>query len=263
MQYEGKTALVTGASSGIGAEFAKELHSRGASVVLVARRREMLESLATELCAKREASASFHAIDISNPDGMRALIELVRSTRVDILVNNAGRGSFGHFESIPLEEELQMVSLNVAATVCAAHAVVPQMKERRAGAIIGISSIAGFQPLPYMATYAGTKAFNLTHTMALRHELKPFGVRVIAVCPGPVETEFAGVARVPGQFTNIRRDSVKDVVRDSLRALEKGKGIVVPGWRSRILGLATHLLPLDATTAVVERALRGSLPKDR
>lgn len=259
MNFDGMNALVTGASSGIGAEFARQLHARGAAVTLVARRRDLLDRLAADLESKRSGSTAVHALDLAEEPGIVELCRIIRSTRVDILVNNAGRGSFGYFETLDLADEARMVSLNINATLSAAHAVIPQLKERRAGAIIAISSIAGFQPLPYMATYAATKAFNLTHAMSLRHELKEFGVRVLAVCPGPTDTEFAGVARVPGQWTGVRRDTVQDVVRDSIRALEKDRGMVVPGWRGRLLGVAARLLPLDWTTRITGKAMKGSL----
>ena len=254
-EKEGLNALITGASSGIGAECAAQLHSRGVNVILVARREERLSEIASVLNAKRANSARFLTLDLCDHSALQRLEEFITHERIDILVNNAGRGSFGMFEEIPLETELELVSLNIAASVAVAHAVISQMKARRSGVIISVSSVAAFQPLPYMSTYAATKAFNFHHSLALRHELAPFGVKVVVLCPGPTATEFGGVARVPGFVTNMARDSVSDVVRDCLRAVDRNIPFVVPGLKSRLLSIASRVLPVSLSTWITERML--------
>lgn len=267
MRFElrGKKVLITGASAGIGAEFARQLHARGADVWLVARRADNLVALADELNKRRPESATWTAIDLakrSGEDGLDRLLVLARSQRVDILINNAGRGSFGFFESITPEIEANLIATNILASTLVAQAVIPQMKIRRLGGIVAVSSVAAFQPLPYMATYAGSKAFNLVQALALRHELKPFGVRVIALCPGPTDTEFAGVARIEGHITGTRRDPVALVVAQGIHALERDRPFVVPGRRSALMSLGSRLLPLNLTTWLCEKMLRGALPND-
>ena len=266
MRFElaGKRALITGGSAGIGAEFARQLHARGCDVWLVARRAERLEETARSLNAARPGSASWTAIDLSAPAGPGSLGELlgaIPAERVDILINNAGRGSFGPLEEIDRAVEAEVIATNVLASTLIAHAVIPQMKSRKNGAIVAVSSVAGFQPLPYMATYAGSKAFNVVQAIALRHELRPFGIRVLAVCPGPTETEFAGVARIEGHITGSKRDPVEAVVQTALTALEKDRAFIVPGARAALMSLGSRLLPLDFTTWVCEKMLRGALPK--
>ena len=263
LDFAGKIALITGGSAGIGAEFARQLHARGCDLWLVARRAENLAALAGELNAIRAGSATFDVADLSHREDLDRLVARIPTRTVDILINNAGRGSFGHFETIEQMTEAELIATNVLASTLIAHAVIPQMKARRSGAILSVSSVAGFQPLPYMATYSGTKAFNVVQALALRHELRPFGIRVVTLCPGPTETEFAGVARIEGHITGSKRDPVEFVVREAIRALERDRAFVVPGMRSALMSLGSRLLPKDFTTWVCEKMLRGALPKTR
>lgn len=253
-----KTALVTGASSGIGEEFARQLHHQGMNIILVARRAAKLEQICQDLNHVRSDSAQIFVCDLSTDD-LQCLEKFVAENHIDILVSNAGRGSFGRFETIDRDAEEEMVRLNLIAPLRIMHAVIPQMKKRRAGAILSVASIAAFQPLPYMSTYAATKSFNLIHSQGLRFELAEFGIRVLAVCPGPTETEFAGVARVPGEWTGIYRDSVSQVVSESLRALEKNQGWITPCLRSKVLCLLSRITPIAISTALARRSLRGAL----
>lgn len=257
-EFIGKCALITGASSGIGAGFAEELHRRGASVILVARRREALESLAARLNSVRAGSAEAIEADLT-ASAIDRVVARIGAGDVDLLVNNAGSGSFGEFAELDLERELGMVALNISASLRLAHAAIPAMKRRGSGAIISISSVAGHAPLPYMATYAATKAFNYWHSIALWYELKPHGITVLTVCPGPVDTEFAGVARIPGQWTGVARDSVKTVVNDSLAALAGRRPLVVPGARAPLLWAALSVLPRRLSVSIVGRELRKVL----
>jgi uncharacterized protein len=250
--------LITGASSGIGKEFAMQCHQRGASVVLVARRTELLAELAASLLNKRPNSVEVISADLSKFDGeasCRTIEDYLSSCDVSLLVNNAGKGSFGYFDSLPVEREQEMIDLNVTAVMRLTRAVLPGMKRRGTGGIITLSSVAAFQPLPYMATYAATKAFDFFFAMGLWAETKGYGIRSLIVCPGPTQTEFAGVARVPGTATDMYRDSVTMVVEQSMRAFEKGQVFVVPGIRSRFMAYASRILPATISSRIVERTL--------
>ncbi len=263
LNFVGKVALITGGSAGIGAEFARQLHAQGCDVWLIARRAENLAALAREFNAIRAGSATFDVADLSNREALDKVVKCIATRTVDILINNAGRGSFGNFEAIDPMTEAELIATNVLASTLIAHAVIPQMKARGSGAILSVSSVAGFQPLPYMATYSGTKAFNVIQALALRHELRPFGIRVVTLCPGPTETEFAGVARIEGHITGSKRDPVEFVVREAIRALARDQAFIVPGVRSALMSLGSRLLPKDFTTWVCEKMLRGALPQTR
>lgn len=263
MDFADQTVLITGASSGIGAEFARQMHGQGARVVLVARRTDRLEEAAAIFNRARPASASTITADLATPTGVRAVTEFIEKNRIDVLINNAGRGSFGEFDELERAGELDMVALNVIATLHLTHAVIPQMKTRKSGVIVSVSSIAGFQPLPFMATYAATKAFNFSHSVGLKYELEHYGVRVLTVCPGPVATEFGGVARVPGGLTGGSRDSVESVVRESLRALKRNALFVVPGWRAKPMYYFTQIAPRRLANRAIAAILKGALEAHR
>lgn len=253
-----KYALITGASSGIGQEFARQIHRRGLDVVLVARRLERLREIEGECNRQRPDSARVIQCDLSTSQ-THEVEDFIESHQIDMLVCNAGKGSFGRFESLTREGEEEMVMLNVLAPMRLMHAVIPQMKKRRAGAIISVSSIAGFQPLPYMSTYAATKAFNFSQALGLRYELAEFGIAVMALCPGPVETEFGGVARVPGEWSGIFRDSTEDVVGAALRALDRRAAWITPCLRSKFLCLLSRIIPVEISTRAARYSLRGAL----
>lgn len=259
--------LITGASSGIGAELARQFHLRGASIVVVARRRDRLERLVGELTSSRPNSAEFLQADLATAPHAGSDVERVaawvRANEIDVLVNNAGIGSFGPYEELPLAGELGMTYLNIVTPLVLAHAAIPGMKQRRRGVLITVSSIAAFQPLPFMATYAATKAFELSHSIALREELKEFGIHCMAICPGPTETEFFGVARVRGTFGGVKRDSVQDVVAESMRALDRRKRYVIPCMRPKLLSLASRLLPPALTMRFTGRAMKKTLEAAR
>ena len=257
-----KWSIVTGASSGIGAEFARQLHQQGYNVVLIARRLSLLQELADELEAQRPLSTKVMAVDLTDPKGLQAIMELCDRIDVGCFVSNAGRGSFGHFAELDSETELNLIDLNIKTQTVLLPSVLQQMRKRGSGKVVIIASIAGFLPVPYMATYSATKSFNLTHGLALHQELKPYGVTVTSVCPGPVATQFGGVARVPGEATNLKRDDTKRVVEDALRALQRRAPWVIPGRIGPLLGLA-RFLPWNISVPIIARALRGSLPSKR
>lgn len=258
-EYRGKVVLVTGASAGIGLKFAEAFHERGATVILVARRLERLEDIAARLNIVRENSAIVLHADLADAADLEKVRTYISNTRIDVLVNNAGRGSFGRFEKLSLEDELDLIRLNIQAPVVLTHEVLSQMKARRHGAVIMLSSVAGIQPLPYMATYGATKAFDVSFGMALAEEVRPFGVRILSVLPGPVATEFGGVARVPGEFTNIGRDEPDAVVHESLNALRQRRHWVIPCLQAKALSWPSRILPLRLTTFLTGKSLQGAL----
>ena len=265
MDIEGKTVMVTGASSGIGEEFARQLHEEGADLILVARRQVLLEQLNTEFNSKRADSSRYLVVDLADSQGseMKQLENLLSGGEVDILVNNAGCGSFGPYEELLLENELRMVSLNVIATMRLSHFAIHGMKNKSTGSIVSISSIGAFQPLPLMATYAATKAFNFIHSMALRYELRSSGINVLTVCPGPTATEFGGVARVPGTLTGVGRTDVAIVVSKAIKGLKREKAWIIPGWYARLISIPSRFLPKTFTTKQVYKVLSDALAKSR
>ena len=189
---EQSTALVTGASSGIGAEIARLLAAKGHGVTLVARRQERLDELARELESQRHVRAHAIACDLSDGDARERLVAQIaeRGLEVSVLVNNAGFGSAGRFQDLDVDGELRMVRTNVEAVVGLCGEYVPRMVARGDGAVLNVASTAGFQPLPRQATYSASKAFALAFTEVLSSDLKGTGVTATALCPGPVRTEF-------------------------------------------------------------------------
>jgi uncharacterized protein len=221
-----ETALITGASSGIGEEFARQLAERGYDLILVARRRDRLERLAEELPTAVQVIDCDLGSEAANLAGKVAKLGL----DVDLLVNNAGFGLRGHFADLDPEREAEMVRVNCEAVVILTHAFLPAMIERGNGGVITVASTAGLQPLPYETTYAATKAFAISFMEALSMELRGTGVKCLVVNPGPVKTEWQAVAgydestrTVPGLI------SARRCVADSLRAHDRGKRSVVPG----------------------------------
>lgn len=256
MNFNKKVALVTGASSGIGEGLARKLHKLGAKVIIVARRKDRLDVIEKELNSIRPGSAEAIAADIS-ASGVDTVLSYLTSNQIDILVNNAGRGSFGRFEELDLREEEALVNLNITAGLKLTHAVIPQMKKRSSGWIINVSSVAGLQPIPYMATYSATKAFNLHHSLALHGELSKFGIRVIAVCPGPVETEFGEASRVPNGTLLVRADSVDTVVNATVRAMESSKSVITPGLLATVLAFFVAITPRQIRAWALGKILSG------
>ena len=231
---QGATALVTGASSGIGAEIARQLAARGYGVTLTARREDRLLELAAELNDRHGAAAGVVAADIGAGEGRERLAaELQRlELEVDLLVNNAGFGHTGDFVEAERERQVAMVALNCDAVVDLTARFLPSMVANGAGAVINIASTAAFQPLAGTATYAASKAFVLSFSEAIHSELKGTGVTVTAVCPGPVRTEFAeqaGIAGAEEKTPGLIWMSAEDLAAEALKAAEQGKRAVVPG----------------------------------
>jgi uncharacterized protein len=238
------TALITGASSGIGEAFARKLAARGRNVLLVARSEDKLISLCNELGRTNSVRAQHVAIDLSQREAPRQLFEETqkRGLAIDLLVNNAGFGSFGDFAKLNLERELNMIDLNIRALVELTHHFLLPMRERKQGAIINVASTAGFQPVPFMATYAATKAFVLNFSEALWEENRPHGVQVLALCPGVTETNFFEAARSERPPARVAQ-SPEEVVETALRALRRGSSHVVSGWTNFFMIEAERFVP--------------------
>jgi short-subunit dehydrogenase len=236
-----KVALVTGASAGLGVEFARQLSKRGHSLVLAARRKERLEKLAVEL-----GNARAVAIDLSKKDASAKLMADLTANGevVELLINNAGFGLIGKFAKADSKRLRQMIDLNAGTLTDLCRAVASGMVERKAGGIINVASIAAFQPGPKMAVYFATKAFVLSLSEALHEELKPHGVHVTCLCPGPTRTEFGEVAgfRGNGMFEWVAMDA-PEVVEAGLKGLDKNKAVVVPGLLNKITANGGRFAP--------------------
>jgi len=250
-------ALVTGASSGIGAAFARALHARRAKLVLVARRAGRLSELSSELGGEPGVVAI--PLDLSRPDAVPTLMAALRDRgiTVDLLVNNAGVGWTGSFHEQPLESVLQIVDLNVRAVVALTRAFLPGMVERGRGRLINVSSTSAFQPVPFLDVYAASKTFVLSFTEGLATELKGTGVWVQALCPGLTESEFhetSGTDKVA--FTKSPMMSAEDVVAQSLDALDRGRLRVVPGWHNRAVAGLQGWFPRGVVRRVTAELFR-------
>ena len=244
--------LVTGASSGIGEEFARRFAARGHDVTLVARRGDRLERLASELRGGSGVEASVVVSDLQTKAGRAGVARLLRDTGPWILVNNAGFGTRGRLGDLDHERERAEVQLNVAAVHELSLAVLPGLISAGTGGIINVASTAAFQPLPYMATYAATKAFVLAFTEGLAEELKGTGARAMALCPGPVRTEFDTVAGVQ-DYMELARPMAMDAPRcvsSALRAFDRGTTVCVPGALNAVLAQAPRISPRIAVRKV-------------
>jgi uncharacterized protein len=251
------TTLITGASSGIGEVFARRLAALGRNVLLVARSEDKLVTLCNELGRSNSVRAQYVALDLSQPESPARLFEEAekRGLTVDMLINNAGFGSFGDFAKSDLDRELNMIDLNIKAVVELTYRFLMPMRERKQGAIINVASTAGFQAVPFMATYAATKAFVLSFSEALWEENRPHGVKVMALCPGVTDTNFFEAAR--GQKPPARAaQTPEDVVDTALRALARGKSHVISGWTNRAMMEAERLAPRSLVTRMAGRMMR-------
>jgi short-subunit dehydrogenase len=254
--YQGKIALVTGASSGIGAEFARQLAARGSGLVLVARSRAALEALASELAVRHGVRAEVVVADLAEEGAAGRVADEVaaRGLRVDVLVNNAGFGTHGLFHTLPASRERDEIAVNVQALVDLTHAFLPAMLERRSGAVVNVASTAAFQPDPYMAVYGATKAFVLSFSHALHAETRRAGVRVVALCPGATETAFFDVVGSPHARVG-RPARPKDVVAAGLRAVERNRAQVIPGLANALLALGPRFTTRAFSARVAIRLL--------
>jgi short-subunit dehydrogenase len=255
--WRGKWALVTGASSGIGRALAEELGAGGTNLVLTARRRERLAELENRLSADHGIRVEVLAADLAQPDSPEKIFAFTeeRDLQVDLLVNNAGLGSYGDFCSRDRQRELEIVQVNCSAVVSLTHLYLSGMVKRRTGDILIVASTAAYQAVPYMATYAASKAFDLLFAEALAAEMKRYGVRVCALCPGPTVSEFVAVAGVPEQLSR-NVESAEEVARIGLRALAAGEHSVISGLTNRLAVEVQRIASRRFVTAATERLFR-------
>jgi short-subunit dehydrogenase len=258
------TALISGASSGIGGEIARSLARRGHGVTLIARREERLRDLAAELAGDHGIRAEVVGCDLGDHTARDSLAAEVdgRGLEVEILVNNAGFGTYGPFSESERERQVEMVRLNVEAVVDLTGRYLPLMVGRGRGAIINVASSAAFQPLPDNATYAATKAFVLSHGDAIHSELKGTGVTLTTLCPGPVRTEFtqvAGLQRAEERTPDVLWMSASDVAESAVKAAEKGRRVVVPGLLNQAGALAGQHAPRTVLLPLAKRIWRQAV----
>jgi len=254
-----KLAVITGASAGIGREFARQLARRGFSLVLVARRLETLEELAADLAARYGVETDALSADLSTDDGVAAIAKRLAEGDVDLLVNSAGFGTIGEFHSLPAERELNEIDLNIKGLVALTHAALGPMVERGSGNVINLASLGAFQPCPYMATYVATKAFILHFSESVYEEVKPLGVTVTALCPGFVPTEFQQASGVDlEEVRTFGLQTPKQVVAAALKGAFAGKAIVVPGALNGIMSQTSRVTPRFLT-----RRVSGSFFKEQ
>jgi short-subunit dehydrogenase len=241
-----ETVLVTGASSGIGLELARCFAADGSRLVLLARNTPALEKLAGELRRDYKVEATVLTADLSQSETAKKIFSELkgRGMVVDILVNNAGFGAHGLFSELPLQRQLEMVQVNVAALTELTGLFLPGMVERRHGGVLNVASVAGFVPGPGMAVYYATKAFVLSFTEALAGELAGTGVKVMALCPGPTETNFGRVAHVNGaRLVRVASMTAREVAFRGHRAFRGRRVVVVSGWSNRLLVFLIRLTP--------------------
>jgi short-subunit dehydrogenase len=251
MKINGCNALITGASTGIGREFARQLASRARTLVLIARREQRLSELRDELRnCNAHLNVHVHVVDLCDKRQIDNLIARLERDKIniDLLINNAGLGDYGSFATSDPQRNDRILEVNIVAPTLLTRGLLPQMIARRRGAILNVSSSAGFLPIPGMTVYAASKAYANSFSEAVRAELRGTGVTVAALCPGPVHTEFGDVAKRPGgqpergpEFVYV---SVEKTVRDALAAVEADKPIVIPGLAMKLGMFLVRITPM-------------------
>lgn len=253
--FRGKWALVTGASSGIGAAIARELAGYGAKLVLTARRRDRLEALSAEL-AVRGIETRIVIADLNDPAAPQQIYDATEGAGlvIDILINNAGLGQYGDFYSAPPEQELSQVRVNCEAVVRISRLFVPRMVERRRGWVLIVASTASFQPIPYLSTYAATKVFDRFFALGVAEEVARFGVKVTALCPGSTESEFFEISR--GKKFERRVQDTSEVAARGINALARGKRQIIPNASGRFTAFLVRFFPVQLITRTIEKFAR-------
>ncbi len=254
--FNGKWALVTGASAGIGIALARELAAHGAKLILTARRKDRLEKFAAELQSKG-TEVRVLAADLDDPAAPQQIHDAIagEGITVEILINNAGLGQYGFFAQSLEEQELSQVRVNCEATVRLTRLFLPQMVERKRGWVMVLASTASFQPVTYLTTYAATKAFDRFFALGLAAEVARFGVNVTALCPGPTESEFFDVAKSES-FMPGGRQSAEEVARIGIEALARGKRMVIPYFAGRFTAGLVRFLPTNFIANQIEKRAR-------
>ncbi|MBM3971391.1 MAG: SDR family oxidoreductase [Planctomycetes bacterium] len=241
--YADRWALITGASSGIGAEFARRLSAHGMHLVLTARRKELLDKLADELHTRHGTKTEIIVGDLTDSAEPQRLCESIaaKGIQIELLVNNAGFGWVGTIDETEQSRMRDLVQLNVASMTELTYRILPGMMERGHGGIINVSSVAGFQPVAYMPTYSASKAFVLHFSEALWAECRDRGVTVTALCPGTTQTDFFDVANVPGWLKKHDFSTPEQVVKAAIKALERRKQFVIPGFKNWLITFGVRI----------------------
>lgn len=257
-EWRGKWALITGASAGIGKALAEELAAGGANLVLTARRVERLEELARTLEEKFKIKTEVFAADLAEINAPEEIFTFTRAENiaVELLVNNAGFGQYGELHEVQTQRLLDMVQVNCGAVVHLSRLYLPEMIERKRGDILILASTAAFQAVPYISTYAATKAFDLLFAEGLAEEMKPHGIRVCALCPGSTESEFHDIAGQTGLASMKKRESAEKVARTGLAALAAGKSSVISGFQNFLGTQSQRLVPRRMVTRIAGKLFR-------
>ena len=241
--YADRWALITGASSGIGEQFARRLAGLGMHLVLCARREDAMKALADDLDTRHGTRCEIIALDLSQAESAGKLVDEIqqRGIEIELLVNNAGFGMVGSMEETGVDRVMEMIRLNIGTLTELCYRLAEPMVQRKHGAIINIASVAAFQPLAFMGPYAASKAYVLHLSEALWAELKDHGVTVMALCPGITKTSFFDVAGAPEMLKSGASQTPEQVVKTALKYLEKKRQYVVCGWKNYLLSLMTRL----------------------
>lgn len=260
--WRGKWALITGASAGIGKALAEELSAGGTHLILTARRKDRLEELAERLSSKHKIRVEVFVADLAGSEAPEKIFAFskAKGIEVELLVNNAGFGAYGEFPRAEIHRLLEMVQVNCSAVVHLTRLYLPEMMARKRGDVLVLASTAAFQSVPYISTYAATKAFDLLFAEGLAEEMKPYGIRVCALCPGSTESEFHEVA---GQThlapAGRNKETAEKVARVGLRALAAGKSYVISGMGNYWGTHAQRLVPRRFVTRTVARMFRPKI----
>ncbi len=260
-----KVTLITGASIGIGEGFARRLAAEKHDLVLVARSEKALHELCDELMLKDGIMAHYVALDLTKNDADARLFEETEKHgfEVDWLINNAGFGSYGDFSKLDLDHEKGMIDLNIRALIALTSRYLAGMRDRKSGQIINVSSAAGFQPIPFMATYAATKAFVTSFSEAIAAENSPFGIKVLALCPGSTKTNFQAAAKMDRIIQVKGQQTVEEVIDVAMRAVKSGRTRVVSGFTNDLVSRIVNFVPNVLITRVMAKGLRDKYQGDR
>jgi len=252
-----KATLITGASGGIGEAFARRLAAEKHNLVLVARTESKLRELCDELMLEHQIIAHYVAIDLVDYEADKRLFEETEKHNLEIewLINNAGFGSMGDFADLKLENEMEMIGLNIMALIALTHRYLRKMRAQKSGVIINVASTAGFQPIPFMATYAATKAFVTSFSEAIAEENRPHNIIVTALCPGPTDTNFFNAAGAEA-FKLKGMQTAEEVVETALDAVKSRKALVVSGWQNYAFSVFGSLIPNFLVTRCIGSVLR-------
>ncbi len=256
-----KATLITGASSGIGEAFARRLAAKKHDLVLVARSEKALHELCDELMLEHKITAHYVALDLTEPGADERLFAETEKHgfEIDWLVNNAGFGSYGDFAKLDLEREAGMIDLNIRSLVSITHRYLNGMRTRKSGTIINVSSAAGFQPIPFMATYAATKAFVNSFSEAIAEENRPLGIQVMALCPGSTKTNFHSAANLDRSLQVKGQQTVEEVVETALRGVKSGRTRIVSGFVNDLVARVVTVVPNSVITRLMGKAMRSKL----